>query len=193
MALAPCPWRPRALNVDFVIKQRVAQPRRATLDKKKEALLPRVTAGHSPSRFRRRCWSVPSSWLLPVFDRLYCYAFRLPLLLHVSAAGSHPSLLLVCDFASPPLLHVPTSAATTRVRLCCLALLHLDPNSAEAQALNQLGQNSNGGSICTSPSPLPSVGETTTTTYTHPTNNSASYKEKILLQTLVAGFLVWFF
>ncbi|MED6125413.1 hypothetical protein PIB30_068316 [Stylosanthes scabra] len=26
-APAPCPWRPRALHVDFVIKQRVARPR----------------------------------------------------------------------------------------------------------------------------------------------------------------------
>ncbi|XLR08309.1 hypothetical protein S83_036247 [Arachis hypogaea] len=36
------------------------------------------------------------------------------------------------------------------------------------------------------------IGETTTSTHTLPTNNGASYKGKILLQTLVAELLVFF-
>ncbi|MED6121358.1 hypothetical protein PIB30_029345 [Stylosanthes scabra] len=109
--------------------------------------------------------------------------------------------LIIKDRDDPDLgLKVNLTLALALPSLCkapdnlsqCPALLHLDPKSAEAQAFNQIGQNSNGGSISTSPSPLPSVGETTATTYTRPTNNGASYKGKIMLQTLVAGFLVWF-
>ncbi|RYR31563.1 hypothetical protein Ahy_B01g056382 [Arachis hypogaea] len=103
-----------------------------------------------------------------------------------------------------------------------------DPKSAKAQAFNQLGRNSNGGSNSTSPSPHPpgndlfktilsfyfcnivfssskfgftrkrfefhcvylTVGETTASTHTLPTNNGASYKGKMLLQTLVAELLL---
>ncbi|XP_061339882.1 non-specific lipid transfer protein GPI-anchored 14-like [Gastrolobium bilobum] len=83
----------------------------------------------------------------------------------------------------------------------CPSLLHLDPKSAQAQAFNQLGQNSNGDSISPSPSPSaegnaqnvknPGTDETATA------KNGASYTEKSVLESLVvevAGLLlIWFF
>ncbi|XP_052117968.1 non-specific lipid transfer protein GPI-anchored 14-like isoform X1 [Arachis duranensis] len=147
--------------------------------------------------------------------------------------------LIIKDRDDPDLgLKVNLTLALALPSLCkapdnlsqCPALLHLDPKSAEAQAFNQLGQNSNGGSNSTSPSPHPpgddpfktilsfyfcnivfsfskfgftwkrfefhcvylTVGETTASTHTLPTNNGASYKGKVLLQTLVAELLVFF-
>ncbi|XP_052117969.1 non-specific lipid transfer protein GPI-anchored 14-like isoform X2 [Arachis duranensis] len=109
--------------------------------------------------------------------------------------------LIIKDRDDPDLgLKVNLTLALALPSLCkapdnlsqCPALLHLDPKSAEAQAFNQLGQNSNGGSNSTSPSPHPPVGETTASTHTLPTNNGASYKGKVLLQTLVAELLVFF-
>ncbi|KAK7315040.1 hypothetical protein VNO77_33572 [Canavalia gladiata] len=79
----------------------------------------------------------------------------------------------------------------------CPALLHLDPKSPEAQAFNQLGQNSKGGSI--SPSPTPGTegssqnGKNQGTDETATAKNGASYKGKRLLESLVAGFLIWIF
>ncbi|TKY45180.1 YLS3 protein [Spatholobus suberectus] len=81
----------------------------------------------------------------------------------------------------------------------CPALLHLDPKSPEAQAFNQMGHNSNGGSI--SPSPTPSAegssqhGKNQGTDETATAKNGASCKGKRLLESLVAvaGLLIWVF
>ncbi|CAL0328613.1 unnamed protein product [Lupinus luteus] len=76
----------------------------------------------------------------------------------------------------------------------CPALLHLDPKSAEAQAFNQLGQNSNGGSP--SPSPTPSAegnSQNGKPSKTGIAKSDASYKGKRLLESLVAGLVIWFF
>ncbi|KAG4380521.1 hypothetical protein GLYMA_16G187851v4 [Glycine max] len=79
----------------------------------------------------------------------------------------------------------------------CSALLHLDPKSPEAQAFNQIGQKSNGGSI--SPSPTTSAegssqnGRNQGIDETATAKNSASYIGKRLLESLVAvaGLLIW--
>ncbi|KAK7380309.1 hypothetical protein VNO78_32817 [Psophocarpus tetragonolobus] len=81
----------------------------------------------------------------------------------------------------------------------CPALLHLDPKSPEAQAFNQMGQNSNDGSI--SPSATPSAegsshnGKKQGTDESGIEKNGASYKGKKLLESLVAvaGLLIWLF
>ncbi|ESW24270.1 hypothetical protein PHAVU_004G115800 [Phaseolus vulgaris] len=73
----------------------------------------------------------------------------------------------------------------------CPALLHLDPKSPEAQAFNQKGQNSYGGS--TSPSPSPSAEGSSENSRNQGTDetvtvkNGASYKGKRLLQRFVAA------
>ncbi|RZB61726.1 Protein YLS3 [Glycine soja] len=80
----------------------------------------------------------------------------------------------------------------------CSALLHLDPKSPEAQAFNQIGQKSNGGSI--SPSPTTSAEGSSQNGRNQGTDetatakkNSASYIGKRLLESLVAvaGLLIW--
>ncbi|KAL2334688.1 hypothetical protein Fmac_015901 [Flemingia macrophylla] len=73
----------------------------------------------------------------------------------------------------------------------CPALLHLDPKSPEAQVFNQIGQNSNGGSI--SPSPTSGTDEESSrngtkqgTDATVTAKNGVSNGGKRLLQSLVA-------
>ncbi|WVZ15249.1 hypothetical protein V8G54_012815 [Vigna mungo] len=91
---------------------------------------------------------------------------------------------------------------TNNVRTVQPALLHLDPNSPEAQAFNQKGVNSNGDTD--NPSPIPSGtkgssknGRKQGTDETVTAKNGASYEEKRLLEifvaTAVAGLVILIF
>ncbi|KAG2384793.1 Protein YLS3 Protein YELLOW-LEAF-SPECIFIC GENE 3 Xylogen-like protein [Vigna angularis] len=72
----------------------------------------------------------------------------------------------------------------------CSALLHLDPNSPEAQAFNEKGVNSNGDSASPSPSPSAKVssenGRNQGTDETVTAKNGGSYEGKRLLEIFVA-------